>query len=133
MPDPERKAARAHRWAAPVMPAEPAATQSAVFHLCQARVGRGSHARTSLRSTSEARTDEVSRPMSATVTSPARSMPAPMSRPGFRAANVTVRWARTAPSPASPVRPLTPDGMSTASTGAPAGSGASYVPLNPVP
>ncbi len=72
--------------------------------------------------------------MSATETRPASSTPSPWRRPGLRAAKVTVRSARSGEPDASPVSPSTPDGMSTASTGVPAGNvGARYSPRNPVP
>ena len=60
----------------------------------------------------------TSRPMSTTSISPASSRPAPSSKPGFNAANVTVRSAASTRVRASPVSPSTPLGMSTASTGA---------------
>ena len=59
--------------------------------------------------------------MSATSTSPLHTAPSPWSRPGFKAANVTVWSARTASPGASPVSASTPEGMSMARTGAPAG------------
>ncbi len=73
-------------------------------------------------------------PMSATSTEPLHAAPRPCSSPGFSAAKVTVRSARTASPGAAPLSASTPEGMSMASTGAPAGtSGASYEPRNPVP
>ena len=54
--------------------------------------------------------------MSATSTLPLHTAPAPCSSPGFSAANVTVRSARTAAPGASPLSASTPDGMSMAST-----------------
>ena len=60
--------------------------------------------------------------MSATSTAPLHTAPSPCSSPGFSAANVTVRSARTAAPGASPLSASTPDGMSMASTAAPTGT-----------
>ena len=62
------------------------------------RRGPGSQRRRRRSSTRWARPGSTSRPMSATSTSPARPRPGGNSRPGFSAANVTVRSAATAPS-----------------------------------
>src|SRR5829696_5416188 len=80
-------------------------------------------------------------PMSATTISPASARPGSNTRPGLRAANVTVRVARTTGPHTVPVRPSTPDGMSTASTSPPKwpscstahAASPSSVPRNPVP
>ena len=79
--------------------------------------------------------------MSATRTAPASSAPGRIATPTFGAPNVTVRSARTASPSTAPVAPFTPDGMSTATTGAgevlsPAIASAhssSGTPRNPVP
>ena len=79
--------------------------------------------------------------MSATRTAPASSAPGRITTPTFGAPNVTVRSARTASPSTAPVAPFTPDGMSTATTGAgdvlsPAIASAhssSGTPRNPVP
>ena len=89
-----------------------------------ARAGGQPRARASSASTTYARADATSSPMSATMTSPACSGPSPNSSPGLSAAKVTVTWARTAPSHATPVTPSTPEGMSAARTGARPGCGA---------
>jgi hypothetical protein len=66
-------------------------------------------------------------PMSVTSTRPQWEGPSPCSSPGFNAANVTVRVARTAAPEACPVSASTPDAMSMARTGVPASVvGASY-------
>ena len=54
----------------------------------------------------------------ATLTSPARSGPSPVSRPGFQAMNVAVAVARIASPCARPVSASSPLGRSSASTGA---------------
>ncbi len=133
IPAPARCAARAARWAAPVIPREPAATTTAARHLWASAWRGGTHAATSARSTTPARARDTSRPMSASTTSPASARPGWNTSPGLSAANVTVRTASTAPPGAAPVSPSTPLGMSTASTGAPAGSGGRYSPWKPVP
>jgi hypothetical protein len=115
------------------MPGEPAATMRAARHLWASGARGGTHAATSAASTTLTRAPDTSRPMSATVTSPANARPGWNSSPGLSAANVTVRVARTGRPAAWPVSPSTPLGMSTASTGAPAGSGATYSPRKPVP
>ena len=61
-------------------------------------------------------------PMSATSTVPLSRGPSSWSSPGFNAAKVTVRSARTASPGASPLSASTPEGMSMASTPAPAGA-----------
>ncbi len=72
--------------------------------------------------------------MSATETVPASCAPSPWSSPGFRATKVTVRTAADGDPDASPVSPATPEGMSTASTGVPAGTGGNRnSPRKPVP
>ena len=133
MPAPAAMAPRLHRMAAPSMPAEPAATPTAVVHLLTWR-GRGGRRATSASSTSSARGVGNPIPMSATSTAPLHTAPRPCSRPGFNAANVTVRSACTASPGASPLSASTPEGMSMARTRAPGGTpGASYEPRNPVP
>ena len=133
IPLPARWAAPVQRWAAPVIPGEPATTRTARDHLW-AVGGRGRHhACTSLASTRWARAPLVSRPMSATSTSPVRPRPEPSNSPGLSAANVTVRSAARVRPRRSPVSPSTPLGRSTASTGAAPTCGASHVPLKPVP
>ena len=59
-----------------------------------------------------------SRPMSATTTRPAQNRPGATARPTFAAWNVTVRSASTTAPAISPVEASTPDGISTATTGA---------------
>ena len=133
MPAPAAMAPRLQRIAAPSMPAEPAATPTAVVHLLTCR-GRGGTLATSASSTSRHRGVGNAIPMSATSTVPLSGAPAPCSKPGFNAAKVTVRSAHTASPGAAPVSASTPDGMSMASTAAPAGTaGASYEPRKPVP
>ena len=117
-PAPARCAAPAARWAAPVMPGEPATTSTppATCGCDAGAVGsqrrrrpprRGGRGRTTCRA--RCRPPRRRRPASG---------PSPSSRPGLSAANVTVRVGRAAACPrASPVSPSTPDGMSTASTG----------------
>ena len=72
------------------MPADPATTHTADFHLCVSGGRSGSQAATSAASTRWMRAPETSRPMSATVTRPARCLPGERRRPGLSAANVTV-------------------------------------------
>ena len=80
-------------------------------------------------------------PMSITCTSPAWALPGCTHRPGLAAWKVAVAAARTASPSTSPVEPLTPLGMSAATTGAPApliaaitsSSGARGAPSKPVP
>ena len=60
--------------------------------------------------------------MSATSTVPLSLAPSACNRPGFSAAKVTVRSARTASPGAPPVSASTPEGMSIASTAAPGGT-----------
>ena len=127
-------AARAQRPAAPVIPGEPATISTAELHLWSFRRRAGSNSATSASSISWSSAWPTGRPMSATETRPASSTPSPWSRPGLRAAKVTVRSAGSGVPAASPVSPSTPDGMSTASTGVPAAKdGARYSPRNPVP
>ena len=122
MPAPAAMAPRVHRIAAPSMPDEPAATPTAFVHLLTWRGRGGTHAVTSASSTRRMRGVGKPIPMSATSTVPLRRGPSPWSRPGFRAAKVTVRSARTACPGASPLSASTPEGMSMASTAAPAGA-----------
>ena len=126
MPAPARIAARAQRWAAPVMPGDPATTHTALRHLCASGARAGSHA-----CTSAASTRWIVAP--GNVEPDVDQLDAPGVRaPGPRAA-ARASGPRRSPSRrrtprlglASPVSPFTPDGMSTASTGAPPGSGAS--------
>ena len=80
-------------------------------------------------------------PMSATSTSPAYSLPGWKTMPSLRAAMVTVIVARMAGPSTRPVSPLTPEGMSTATTGRPDwltaitawAGGPARAPRNPVP
>src|SRR5260370_52535 len=82
-----------------------------------------------------------SMPMSATSTSPAWPAPGWNTSPGLSAENVTVCEACTASPSTAPVRPFTPDGMSTATHGPSTASTASAThaaspssaPRNPVP
>ena len=89
---------RVHSTADPSMPTEPAATPSAVLHLCDCRGRAGSRAAMSASSISAAAgvpgpiADVGHRPPS-----PLRRGPVPWSSPGFEAAKVTVWVARTAP------------------------------------
>ena len=93
------------------------------------------------RVTSAFRVRPGSRPMPATVTSPAWKRPGPTTRPTFRAWNVTVTAARTAARATSPVEASTPEGRSTETIGRPAAFIASISraasargsPWNPVP
>ncbi len=103
------------------MPGEPATTHTAACHLWVSAGRAGHQSATSWSSTRWARVALTSRPMSATSRSPVRVAPDPNRRPGLRAAKVTVRSAEPTPGPAWPVRPSTPLGMSTASTGVPGG------------
>ncbi len=68
-----------------------------------------------------ATTNSGGKPMSTTRTVPARSAPGSSITPTLAAPNVTVRSAQTASPSTAPVAPSTPDGMSTATTGAFAG------------
>ena len=93
------------RWAAPVMPGEPATTHTAARHLCESAGRPGSHRATSSRSTrwavAERRRRGRCRPPP-----PRRPgvLPGANSSPGLSAANVTVRVGAAArPRPASPV------------------------------
>ena len=122
MPAPAAMAPRVHRMADPSMPAEPAATPTAFVHLLTPRGRGGSNAATSVSSIRSDRGVGTPTPMSATSTTPLSRGPSPWSSPGFRAAKVTVRSARTAVPGASPVSASTPEGMSMASTAAPAGT-----------
>ncbi len=134
MPAPAWEAPAAASAAAPSMPGDPATTATAVAHLCDEGDRRGTAAATSASSTRPTGGSPTGTPMSATTTSPASRGPSPWRRPGLRAANVTVRSAGIGRPEARPLSPSTPDGMSTASTRAPAGtSGAAYVPRKPVP
>ena len=122
MPAPAAMAPRVHRMADPSMPAEPAATPTALVHLLTGRGRGGTSAATSASSMRSARGVGKPIPMSATSVVPLSCGPSPCSRPGFKAANVTVRSARTAVPGAAPVSASTPEGMSMASTAAPAGT-----------
>lgn len=126
MPAPARWAPVEEKRPAPSMPAEPATSARAERHLLVS-AGRGaSQSAMSRSSTSHSFPAGTGIPICASSTSPASSRPAPMSRPGFKAAIVTVVVARTEPSLAMPVSQSSPDGMSMATTGVPAGtSGAS--------
>ncbi len=107
------------------MPGEPATTATALAHLWVSR-SRGASAAVSASSMSATDGRATGTPMSATCTRPLADAPFPMRRPGFSAANVTVRSAPSTRPGASPVSPFTPEGMSTASTSTPgASSGAS--------
>ncbi len=121
MPAPAAIAPRVQSMAAPSMPAEPAATPTACVHLFPPR-SRGGTSATSASSTRSACGVGKPMPMSATSTTPLSRAPSACSRPGLRAANVTVRSARTASPGASPVSASTPEGMSMASVAAPAGT-----------
>ena len=121
MPAPAAMAPRVQSTAAPSMPAEPAATPTAVVHLFTCRARGGSRVATSPSSTSAAPGTGREIPMSATSTAPASRGPSPWSSPVLRAAKVTVTSARTASPGASPVSASTPDGTSIASTRAPSG------------
>ena len=115
------------------MAGEPPTTRTAVCHLW-ARRGRAGRVSTSSSPTNhiDARSAAgPSRPMPTTSTSPARSGPSPTRRPGLYAAKVTV--ASAVMHDPSPVSPDSPEGMSTASTRAGAGSGGVYGRLSPVP
>ncbi len=121
MPAPAAMAPRVHKMAAPSMPAEPAATPTAVVHLLTWRGRAGTRAR-SASSTSNAWGVGNPIPMSATSTAPRHTAPRPCRSPGFNAANVTVRSACTASPGAAPVSASTPEGMSMARTRAPSGT-----------
>ena len=71
------------------------------------------------RVTSRCAVSRGSSPMSTTMTSPAWKRPGPTTSPTLRPCIVTVTSASTAAPSTSPVEAFTPDGMSTASTGAP--------------
>ena len=79
----------------------------------------GSIAATSSASTStrSLRIRSVGNPIRSTSTTPACVAPGSRTSPGFGAPNVTVRSARTAGPSTAPVSPLTPEGMSTATSG----------------
>ena len=106
----------------------------------RAREGRRSRRRAPS-GTPRPRSRSDGNPMSATRTAPANSAPGSTTTPTLGAPNVTVRSARTASPSTAPVAPFTPDGMSTATTGAgdafsPAIASAqssSGMPRNPVP
>ena len=110
---------RAARWAAPVIPGEPATTQTAAFHLWRvARPRReppGDVGRLDQVGAGPTRCRGRCRPPRPRL----RAGPSARSSPGLSAAKVTVRRAAGARPPTSPVRPSTPEGMSTASTGVP--------------
>ena len=113
------------RWAAPVIPADPATTSTAACHLWLAvDAGAAATSRTSAavdqaRRRARRRRGRCRRPPPV----PASDRPGSSTRPGLSAAKVTVRLAGSARPCAAPVRPSTPLGMSTASTGAPTGRG----------
>ena len=123
MPAPACAAPAAASAAAPSMPGEPATTATAVAHLCVSRARRGTQGgHVGVLHQGDAPVPSTGTPMSATTTSPASRRPSPWSRPGFSAAKVTVRSAAIGCPEAAPVSPSTPEGMSTASTSAPAGT-----------
>ncbi len=93
---------------------------SPAVYFVSARARGAGPRRGSPASTSGARSRRGSSPMSATTTSPAWKRPGATSRPTFRPWNVTVRSASTAAPATSPVEAFTPEGRSTATTGAPA-------------
>ena len=90
------------------MPGEPATMATAACHLCESTARGSSHCRTSSSVTRWARARLTSSPMSATSISPVATEPGGRSRPGFSAANVTVRSAGSTPSPAAPVSAVDP-------------------------
>ena len=59
--------------------------------------------------------------------------PSPSTIPCFSAAKVTVRSATSTPPLTVPVRPSSPLGMSTASTGTSMTTGGDQVPRKPIP
>ena len=123
-----------HIPAAPVMPGEPATTRTAEFHLWAVRFRAGSSSSMSPSVIAPTRAPSTGRPMSTTVTGPANAGPSAWTRPGFRAAKVTVAVAGNGAPEATPESPSMPDGMSTASTGVPdATVGDRYSPRKPVP
>src|SRR5215211_6975877 len=136
-----RKAARAQSAAAPLMPRAPPTTRTdpAVYLLSPSRL-RGTRSRSSA-PTSACVVARCSSPMSATTTSPERKRPGPTTRPTLSPCIVTVTSATTASPGTSPVEASTPDGMSTATTGAGASlirrirsaASARGAPENPVP
>ncbi len=115
-PAPDRAAASALNRPAPSMPGLPATTLTAPFHLCASVDRPGHQAEASDRSTRCCVALDTSSPMSVTSIAPHNCRPAPNTRPGLSAWNVTVRSASRTPGPASPVSAFTPLGMSTAST-----------------
>src|SRR5215208_3984009 len=136
-----RKAARAQSAAAPVIPRAPPTTRTnpAVYLLSPSRL-RGTRSRSSA-PTSACVVARCSSPMSATTTSPERKRPGPTTRPTLSPCIVMVTSATTASPGTSPVEASTPDGMSTATTGAGASlirrirsaASARGAPENPVP
>ena len=125
-PAPARWAPRAANTAAPVIPGEPPITQHAARHLWVSTGRAGIEASRSSGVTTAMVDRETSRPMSATVTRPVSHRPGDSTRPGFSAAKVRVSSADHGDPSSSPVRPCTPDGMSTASTnGDPCSAGGS--------
>ena len=113
-----RNAAREQSVAAPVVPRAPptTSTEPALYLLSDDRL-RGTSRRIS-RATSRCSVSVGSRPMSATTISPAWKRPGATASPIFGPCMVTVTSAQTAAPATSPVDAFTPDGMSTASTGA---------------
>ncbi len=143
-PAPIRPAASAIRWAAPVIPREPATTTSTPeARLCVSTSRRGTIAATSSGSvTNVSARSEILGEADVHHADGPRALRARQEHDAALAApNVTVRSLRTASPSTAPVAPFTPEGMSTATTGgAPAfnpsiaaAHRSSGTPRNPVP
>ena len=147
MPAPIRSAASDARYAAPVMPREPATTSTCPqLPLCTSSGRNGTSVVASASSSNTCRIDFSSRswsgkPISSTSSFPVSAAPGQRKCPTFGKPNVSVTAACIATVDTAPVSAATPEGMSMDTTGFPMlltssmslSTGLRSSPANPVP